>query len=161
MKQGAMTHDLVALLEKVKSTADFSYVDFNDVNATNSLGENALHVVVFWGDLQAAKLLVEAGVDVNKHGEEGYTPLHYACAYSGPEMVEFLLRSGADPHARTEGDLPFTVARLHGNDENCEVVSAYLKGMVSNHAPSPTQEHIAALSGEIEALEKKINEECE
>lgn len=102
-----MTDDLVALLEKVKSTADFTYVDFNDVNATNSWSENALHVVAFWGDL------------------------------------------------------PFTIARLHGNDENCEVVSAYLKGLASNHAPSPAQKHIAALSGEIEALEKKINEECE
>jgi ankyrin repeat protein len=160
MEQGAMTEELVALLEKIKSTADFSYVDFDDVNATNCLGENALHIAVRWGDLQAVKLLIQSGVDINKHGEEGYTPLHYACAYANPEMVELLLQSGANPEARTEGYIPFTVARLHGKDENCEALSSFQKASPSSDTPSPAQKHAAALSEEIEALEEKINEQC-
>jgi len=34
-----------AILDRVKKTADFGYVDFTDINATNALGENALHCV--------------------------------------------------------------------------------------------------------------------
>ena len=40
-----MNEDVKSILNQVKDTCDFSYVDFTDINATNSFGDNALHCV--------------------------------------------------------------------------------------------------------------------
>jgi ankyrin repeat protein len=122
-----MTTEVQAILSRVKNTADFGCVDFNDINVTNALGDNALHCVIVWGDYAAALILIENGIDIQKHGEHGYTPLHQACAFGRKDIVELLLQKGADPFARTEGDLPFTTARLNGNHEICEFLNAALK----------------------------------
>jgi ankyrin repeat protein len=67
----SMHPDVIKILERVKQTADFGYVDFSDINATNALGNNALHCVIVWGDYEAAKILVANGINVNQKGEEG------------------------------------------------------------------------------------------
>lgn len=156
-----MTNDLTKLLAKINSTADFSYVDFSDVNACNCLGENALHIAVRWGDVDAVKLLITSGVDVNKHGEEGYTPLHYACEEGNLEIVRLLLDGGSDPYARTEGDLPFTMARLHGNDPICDLLSQYMKKSQNRPNDTPATMHTKALAKQIEILEEKVRENCD
>ena len=115
------------MLKKINSTADFGYVDFTDINATNCLGENALHISIRWNDIEAVRQLITAGVDVNKHGEHGYTPLHYACEAGNRDIVELLIESGADLFARTEGYIPFTTARLCRNDAICDLLSAYMR----------------------------------
>jgi len=122
-----MHPDVHAILERVKETADFCYVDFADINATNALGDNALHCVIVWGDYQAAKTLLAHGIHVNQPGEDRYTPLHHACLLGRIEIVELLLENGADASARTVGDLPFTTARLRGHDEICELLKAFTK----------------------------------
>ncbi len=66
-----MHPDVLAILERVKQTADFGYVDFSDINATNELGVNALHCVIVWGDYEAAKILLAHGINVNQKDEEG------------------------------------------------------------------------------------------
>jgi hypothetical protein len=38
------------IFERVKETADFGYVAFDDIYDTNAVGENALHCVCWWGD---------------------------------------------------------------------------------------------------------------
>ena len=114
-----------AILDRVRDTCDYGYVPFTDINDTNSLGDNALHCVVIWGDLEAARILIAEGIDINRRGEDGYTPLHQAAAFGHSELVKLLLESGADINARTDGDLPFTVARLSGHDSICEMISAH------------------------------------
>jgi ankyrin repeat protein len=122
-----MKPEVQAILARVKDTADYGGVDFTDINATNDLGSNALHCVIVWGDYEAAKVLIENGIDFQKHGELGYTPLHEACAFGRKDIVRLLLEKGADPHARTEGDQPFTAARLNGQDEICDLINDFLK----------------------------------
>ncbi len=122
-----MHPDVHAILERVKETADFCCVDFADINATNALGDNALHCVIVWGDYEAAKTLLAHGIQVNQPGEEGYTPLHQACAFGRMEIARLLLEHGADVSARTVGDLPFTTARLNCHDEICEMLRAFSK----------------------------------
>jgi len=130
--------ELKELFERISSAPDFSYVDFSDINATNALGDNALHCAAVWGDIAAVELLITAGIDINKHGEQGYTPLHYAVEHGHYDIVRLLLDSGANPFARTEGDLPFTTARLNGNDEICDLLSKYMSN--SPHRPETTHE---------------------
>jgi hypothetical protein len=89
-----MNKSVIELLGQVKSTADFGYVTFDSINATNELGDNALHCVCVWGDMDAAKLLVENGIDVNQEGEFGFTPLRIAVDFGYLEIAEYLRISG-------------------------------------------------------------------
>ena len=67
-------------------------------------GDTCLHVASLRGDLRAVELLVKAGLDINRPGDMGATPLHYA---SNPEVASFLLASGASPEIRDKfGRLP-------------------------------------------------------
>jgi ankyrin repeat protein len=122
-----MHPDVDAILKRVKETPDFCYVDFTDINTTNALGNNALHCVIIWGDYEAAKTLLAHGIQVNQPGEDGYTPLHEACAFGHMEIARLLLEHAADASARTVGDLPFTTARQHGHDEICELLKTFSK----------------------------------
>lgn len=94
-----MNEQVRELLSRVRSTADFGYVAFDSINATNELGDNALHCVCVWDDMEAVKILVENGIDVNKCGENGFTPLKVAAEFASPKVVEFLIAHGADPTA--------------------------------------------------------------
>lgn len=94
-----MNEELLQLLSKIQSTADFGYVRFDSINATNAFGDNALHCVCVWDDLPAAKLLVENGINVNQPGEFGFTPLRIASEFSSTELVNYLLANGADAEA--------------------------------------------------------------
>ena len=84
------------LLRQVQSTADFGYVTFDSINDTNALGENALHCVCVWGELEAAKLLVENGIQINQRGEFGFTPLRVAVDFGFKEIADLLIACGAD-----------------------------------------------------------------
>jgi ankyrin repeat protein len=55
-------------------------------------GDTCLHVASHRGNLRAVELLLEAGLDIDRQGDMGYTALHYA---STPEMVTLLLAAGA------------------------------------------------------------------
>jgi len=96
-----LSPDCIALLKTVSDTTDFSYVKFNSINETNLLGANALHCVAIWGEVSSAQILIENGIEINKNGEHGYTPLHEAISQENIEMVKYLLSNGADPSIRS------------------------------------------------------------
>lgn len=48
-------------------------------------------------ELNIVGLLIELGADIN-YLQEGITPLHKACETYNPELVELLLRVGANPN---------------------------------------------------------------
>ena len=91
-----MNKQLQAIFARLRETADFADTDFSNVNATSSDGDNALHCVVEWDDIGAATALIDAGIDINKAGDLGYTPLHLACMKGNAEMVKLLIGRGAD-----------------------------------------------------------------
>jgi ankyrin repeat protein len=128
-----MNERVVELLDRVKSTADFGYVVFDSINATNALGDNALHCVCVWGDLDSAKLLVENGINVNQPGEFGFTPLKVAFDFGHFAIAEYLKANGADPSTI---DAP------------------------ENFDPERNALHLQRLGENIEALEKQMDERC-
>lgn len=154
-----MHPEVSAILHRVKQTADLGYVDFTDINCPNELGDNALHCVIVWGDYEAAKTLVAHGININQRGDEGYTPLHQACAFGHKNIARLLLENGADLSSRTEGNLPFTTARLSGHDEICELVSQFAKQRGHSQV-RPHDRHLEALANSIRDLEKMIDEHC-
>lgn len=66
--------------------------------------DGPLHYAAMFGTVDAVKSLVEHGARVDARGSYGRTPLMYAAADAkSVEMVDFLLKSGADVNAVNEG----------------------------------------------------------
>jgi ankyrin repeat protein len=64
------------------------------------------------GGVEVAKVLLEAGADVNRQCEHGRTALHMAAAWGHHEVVKLLLEHSADPTIRDELNMtPPMVAR--------------------------------------------------
>jgi ankyrin repeat protein len=91
-----MNNEVRTLLNQVESVPDFFGTKLSDINDTNGFGDNALHCVCVWGELESAKLLVENGINLEQKGEGGYTPLKVASMYGHKDIVDYLLESGAD-----------------------------------------------------------------
>ena len=53
---------------------------------------------VGYGQLNTAKLLINAGADLNYKGNTGETSLHLAAAHGHHDLVKLLLSYGADPN---------------------------------------------------------------
>jgi cytohesin len=96
------TQDQVPSLQEVLKRINDAVDDFASRPATRAsdlgaFGDYPLHKVAIWGDIQAAKALLDHGADINARGEDDDTALHRAIAGDHPEMVRFLLSRGADP----------------------------------------------------------------
>ena len=62
-------------------------------------GDTCLHIAARRGNLRAVELLIKAGLDVNRQGDMGCTPLHIART---SEIVAILLASGASTSIENE-----------------------------------------------------------
>jgi ankyrin repeat protein len=151
-----MDSNLQAIFSRLHEMADFADTDFSNVNATSGDGDNALHCVVRWGDLAAAKTLIDAGIEVNKAGDLGYTPLHVACMKGNTEMVKLLIDRGADLFALSEGDAPFTTARRGGHDNICDLLAPLMQRTQERDPKAWTRARIVQLQREIALLEKSL-----
>lgn len=60
-------------------------------------GDTPLHIVLWQEDAEAARILIEAGADINAIGDMGQTPLHIAVSRALAGAVTLLLAHGADP----------------------------------------------------------------
>jgi uncharacterized protein len=83
----------------------------------NPLRNQALHACIALGNsVEVARLLVEAGADVNAAAAGGYTPLHLAASNGNREIIALLLENGANREARCDqGKIPADYARERGH----------------------------------------------
>jgi hypothetical protein len=87
------------------------------VAARNSIGETALHYLVFEDDVQAAVWLLEHGSDLETRNDFGATPLLEAARLGYGAMCRLLVARGANPRARDQvGDTPVVHAAEGGVD---------------------------------------------
>lgn len=93
----------VQMLQRYLSAGGSLSVRFNPTRPDG--GESALHVASLNGRLEAACVLLAAGADPNAQDNRGQTPLTVAIGVesSGPELVELLLKHGANPELPTKG----------------------------------------------------------
>lgn len=88
-------------------------------------GCTPLHLVANWGDADAIEVLVRNGADINKPGEEAFTPLHYAAEQDRLTAVDRLIQLGAANLKDRDGNTPAQLARILGHDAVYDVLTAH------------------------------------
>ena len=103
---------------RVRFSLDNLKLDDDMLNIPNDEGETPLIIACMKGNLIVAKLLIDAGADVNKALLNGNTPLHFA-AWSGNKFVgRDLIGASAQIDAQNEnGETPLILAAREGNNE--------------------------------------------
>ena len=85
-----------------------------DLNKLNKYGDTALHIAIWSRNLEAVKLLHAAGADLEITDRPGRTALLLALQYWRVEIMEFLIRNGANVNARCPAGAGRDVPLLHG-----------------------------------------------
>lgn len=90
------------------------------VDQVNEANETALMMAALRGHLTWCKRLVERGAAVNR---AGWTPLHYAATGPEPQVVSFLLASGAKVDtASPNGTTPLMMAARYGQEDSVQLL---------------------------------------
>lgn len=112
----------------------------DDPNQLNPYGFNALHLVatseVSTADrvVQAMKLLVEAGVELEMKGGLGRTALYLAAEFcTSTKPIEFLLKYGADPKATNDGGV--SIVENAGSKKVQQLLAKVLKQSMPDKEP--------------------------
>ena len=91
-------------------------------------GFTALHLAAFFGQEEAAKILLERGAEVSlvaRNANIHVTPLHSAAAGAHSEIVKLLVERGADPNAAQDGGFTPLHSAAHNDDrESAEALLA-------------------------------------
>ena len=94
-----------------------------DPNRPNWIGRTFLHTCACKGAIDAAKVLLANGAEIDPVDlESGGTPLAEAVRHGQTDMVEFLLKQGADPDAPEES--PWATPRNTATDKGDEAILA-------------------------------------
>jgi len=93
-----------------------------DIDMPNAVGTTMLHLAAQKGHLSICELLVNRPhcANVNAKNQFSLTPLMYACIGGHIDIVRFLLRNGADVHARNDsGAYALHLAAATGRIYSC------------------------------------------
>ena len=119
------------------------------VTSWSSDGFTALHLAAFFGQEEAAKILVERGAEVNlvaRNANIHVTPLQSAAAGSHPGIVKLLLEHGADPNAAQDGG--FTPLHSAAQNDDRESAEALLEAGADPSLANDEGKTPADLAGE-------------
>jgi ankyrin repeat protein len=81
----------------------------SDINAKDPFGGSSpLITAALFGKTEMAKVLIEAGADVNFQNNDESTALHIAAFFCRPDVVKLLLENGADKTIKNKyGQTPY------------------------------------------------------
>lgn len=83
-------------------------------NIKNSVGCTPLHYASMKGSVDAVKILLNHGEDVNIISGEGWSSMHYACRWNNIEVVKILLSNEAYYNSKNiDGHTPMRIARIY------------------------------------------------
>ncbi|KAH6842243.1 ankyrin repeat-containing domain protein [Chaetomium sp. MPI-CAGE-AT-0009] len=94
-----------------------------EVNLGYPCKSRALHLAARSGDLNSVQFLIAAGASVDEVTEEWETPLWLACLYGHLDVVEWLVKKGANVnYARSISQPPSTCTHPAAENESPELV---------------------------------------
>jgi uncharacterized protein len=99
-----MKKELQQVFESCQNTGSWFGIEISSVADRNDFEDTPLHTVCSWGDLESAKVLLEAGADINAKGDRGATPIFNAVISGDLELTKFLLGRGALKNSKIHGD---------------------------------------------------------
>lgn len=90
-----------------------------DLNATEEDGRTLLAMSVLFKEFEIFRRLVSEGVDVDKVGDDGSTPLEIAARKGFVRFARVLIEAGADanPEFSSQDELPLFIALDHKHEE--------------------------------------------
>jgi ankyrin repeat protein len=119
----------------------FDFIETNDIeglkqalSTTNpklvdQLGYSALHIALSKGFEDIAKILIEAGIDLNLKDPKGQTALHYCAFYNKPEIAKLIIQRGGRLDIQDNyGNQPLWTAVFndYGRGERIEIVEIFI-----------------------------------
>jgi ankyrin repeat protein len=120
---------------------NFEVLAGSGVDEANQL----LKASIAGGRLHEMDLAIDRGADVNKAGDNGYKPIHYAVRTGNVDVVVKLLRSGSRLEDKTKsGHSVFSLAALNGDLKMLQLLVRFGKSV--NVAPKVTSLSVAASS---------------
>ncbi|KAL1687581.1 hypothetical protein GGG16DRAFT_20812, partial [Schizophyllum commune] len=116
--------------------ADIDALDPNDPHP-----RTAIYLAALYGKIEAAKMLLECGADVEKPvGHRVETVMHAAALQGKMEMAHFLVRHGVDRDARNGDGATALHSAIEGN--NADVVAVLLEAGYDANAVSNPGKHV-------------------
>ena len=113
-------------LDRIKECLrDTSTIDSHSIDSRSKDGFTALHFACFFGQPEAARLLVESGatVDAVAANPTQVMPLHSAASARNLEAARLLLEHGAPANARQQGGwVPIHAAAQNGDGPMVELL---------------------------------------
>ena len=106
-----------------------------DVNLMDEIGKGALHYAVEGEHYKVVQWLLVNGANVNSHEPDiiGETPLSLAAQRDYPELVELLLKHGADPDITGWMQQTARTRARRRKDED----GARIAGLIEHYKPTP------------------------
>ena len=119
----SMRNGSVKLTDMLCKTQHHNITDINKICEGNSY----LELAIISGSITAVKMLVSKKVGINKPCSKfNRTPLHDACDTHNVEIVEFLLRKGANIHTLAKDlETPLHTACRKGNEKIIKLLIQY------------------------------------
>ncbi len=111
--------------ELLKICADILFIQEKNVsvNSRSLSNELPIHLVSFWGDVEAIRLLASMGSEIDSPGDCNCTPLYDAVSSGNIQAVEVLLELGASPFSIN--DLNYTPYELALETTNSDMINAF------------------------------------
>ena len=112
----------------------------------NYKGETDLHIVAKWNLPMLAMSLLNQEGKVNAKDKDGNTPLYFAARSNAAEMVELLVKHGADPNAKGQYSSPLQAAVINNAHETAEVLLKHGADANARTKSGYTPLHAAAIN---------------
>jgi ankyrin repeat protein len=118
---------LLAIFQKLAAMPISDGFNFDSVDDATVPGDTPLHFVASLGDLETAKILLDAGANPNWPNEHpGNTPLHNATSQKHYEIVDLLLSRGASQEIKNdEGFSPLDLAKKMNDSKMVAIFSSW------------------------------------
>ena len=116
LHSAVVTDNLEAIRQHVRAGSDLNVLE-------PSRASTPLLTASFFGKTEAAKILIEAGADLDYKNADGSTALHTAIAFDRTEVAKLLMDSGADLNCKNnDGSTPLHTAAFFCRPEIVEAL---------------------------------------